>query len=137
MDLSFFTAPYPAGPFTGNRGLNCFGLGDVSLYPQAAIARGRGGRAEGRFWFWGSTDNEDSNDRIPVLYQFIVLGLFDKSTSTGWPPSDTTLMTMTDWVMNPSGEGGDTNISCAGEGDFNFENGLPDTIVIEVTRTNP
>ncbi len=130
LDLSFFTMSYPYGPFTGSRGENCFGSAPVSLYPQAAIARGRGGRAEGRFWFWGSTDNEDS---IPVLYQFIVLGLFDKSTSTGWPPLVTTSAEMTDWVMNPSGEGGNTNISCAGESEE--EDGFQVEIVVE--RTNP
>ena len=128
LDLSFFTMSYPYGPFTGSRGENCFGSAPVSLYPQAAIARGRGGRAEGRFWFWGSTDNEDS---IPVLYQFIVLGLFDKSTSTGWPPSDTTSMTMTDWVMNASNDGGELkNISCNGEGKFDIDNPM----FIDVTR---
>ena len=138
LDLSFFTVPYPNGPFDGYRGLNCFGLKDVSLYPQASIQRGRGGRAEDVFWFSAFTANDDRDLRIPVLYQLIVLGLFEESTSTGWPPSDKTFMPMTDWVMNASNDGGELrNISCNGEGDFNFDlNGLPSTMTIEVERTN-
>ncbi len=140
-DLSFFTMPYPNGPFSGLDGENCFGTLEIDFSTQdiplfgGQIKKGRGGRAEGSFYFFASTDNDDPADRIEVLYHIKVFGTFDQLNSTGWLPSGTTFLTMTDWEMHVENEG-DTvkNISCIGEGDFDFDNGLPNTMIIDVTR---
>lgn len=139
-NLSFFTVPYPNGPFREDSGLNCFGSQPsvIQLFA-GSIKKGKGGRAEGHFFFEGYTKIAGSQ---LVVYQLTVLGQFDPGDD--WLPAsgNTTSMTMIDWELTLANEGADVrNISCIGEGNFadfedNRENNLPDTVIIVVTRTN-
>ena len=127
LDLSFFTKPFPDGPFSGMRGSICFGTTDAFL-GQAILKKGKRGRAEGQFWFSGHADDVVTE----VSYLLIVVGSIDGD----WPPSDPaspTTMTMDTWEMSAGESGSIQNISCVGDGDFiNNLNGL-DNVVIEVT----
>ncbi len=129
-DLSFFTNSSPAGPFSGVRGLNCFGIMPVFL-GAANLKQGKhGGQAEGNFIFRARTDDGTTE----VQYRLFVVGSFDGD----WPPSDPdvpTTMTMDTWELVVSNASGPIrNISCLGDGDFiNNLNGLDNQVVIEVT----
>ncbi len=131
LDLSFFTMSSDSGlgPFSGSRGLNCFGTTDVFL-GQATLRKGKRGRAEGHFDFFGRTDDGMMTE---VQYRLAVVGSFDGD----WPPSnplDPTDMIMDTWEMSTGEKGSIQNISCEGDGDFiNNLNGLDNQVVIEVT----
>ena len=90
--MSFFITPLDeGGPFSGQRGVNCFG--DVfPLNWLSGTVRQRKGRSEGNFWFEGWTEN-----RIPVTYVLHVFGPLDDP----WPPLDEigTTLEMTHWEM--------------------------------------
>jgi len=68
-------------------GVNCFGTqpSNTPLYA-AEIKRGRHGRAEGHFWFWGQTDNGVPDDPVTLLYQIYFIGTFDDPNNEPWPP---------------------------------------------------
>jgi hypothetical protein len=120
--LSFFTGVN--SPFTGYRGSNCFRAGSFALHAQAGVSRGRGGRAESKFWFRAHTDNLNVVDITP-LYLLIMFGTIDGD----WPPAlhHTTTLVMGDWELRVANEGADVkSISCIGEGEF--------TVNIEVLR---
>ncbi len=127
LTLSFFTMPPLAGPFT--LGTNCFGSTGFVFLGQADLKQGKHGRAEGRFWFRGHTDDGGTE----VSYLLAVVGSVDGD----WPPSDPaspTTMTMDTWEMSVSESGPIKNRSCGGDGDFiNNLNGLDDEVVITVT----
>ena len=152
-DLSFFTAPIVGmpptlpnlgGPFSGERGVNCFGedLAGADFYPQAGIGRGRGGRADTSFWFMGLTEQG-----LPeVLYALFGFGQFknpdpDSDLDPDWPPrlvGESTLLEITDWVLTVESEGDIVNnLSCIGEGKFaDYYGGAQPAMNILVTRTN-
>ena len=143
-DLSFFTVPAETdggngGPFSGDRGMKCFGSNpfEIPLNPGGHIKKGRGGRAEGHFWFPGFTWDKLEGEQVPVLYLLSVFGQFDPGD---WLPAsgNTTRMTMIDWELRVENEG-DTvkNISCIGEGGFTeFHSGDRSELYIYVERTN-
>ena len=97
LDLSFFTMPFPNGPFSDSDGSNCFGTTDTFL-GQAILKQGKHGQAEGHFVFIGWTDDGLMTE---VQYRLFVVGSFDGD----WPPSnplDPTDMIMDTWEMSVS-----------------------------------
>ena len=129
-DLSFFTMPFPFGPFSGMRGQNCFGTMPFFL-GAAELKQGKhGGPAEGHFIFRARTDDGVTE----VQYRLFVVGSFGGD----WPPSNPdmpTTMTMVTWEMFVSNASGPIrNISCLGEGNFvtPSDNGLVDFVEIVV-----
>ena len=130
-NLSFFTKPFPNGPFSGSRGENCFGTTDAFL-GQAILKKGKRGRAEGHLGFSGLTDDGTMTE---VQYRLSVVGSFDGD----WPPSNPlnpTDMIMDTWEMSAGESGFIQNISCEGDGDFDIDddnNTLPNEVVITVT----
>jgi hypothetical protein len=129
-NLSFFTMSSPAGPFSGPRGVNCFGNTPFFL-GAANLKQGKhGGQAEGNFIFRARTDDGTTE----VQYRLFVAGSFDGD----WPPSnslDPTDMIMDTWELVVSNASGPIrNRSCVGDGNFtNALNNLLDEVVITVT----
>ncbi len=83
--------------------------------------KGKGGTAEGTFWFQGLTRETNTS----VSYVLFVFGIVD-----GWPPSDTSIMTMTGWEFKTANENREIrNQSCIFEGVFDVNNPMK----IEVT----
>ena len=131
-DLSFFTMSSPFGPFSGVRGIFCFGSTPFFL-GAANLKQGKhGGQAEGNFIFRARTD--DVTMTTEVQYRLFVVGTFGGE----WPPSDPdmpTTMTMDTWELVVSNASGPIrNISCLGEGNFvtPSDNSLVDFVEIVV-----
>ncbi len=129
LNLSFFDKLlFP----NGTEGANCFEAASVPLWGQGYIQRGRGGRADGVFWFMACTNQGTVAPGgvcfTEVLYLLKMFGQFDDLENWTPAPGMTTRLTMTDWEMRVDG-GDDTvkNISCIGGGLFDD----PNTEIIE------
>ncbi len=127
--LSFFTEDSPFGP----NGQQCFGTSPIEL-SGAFLSRGRRGRAEGWFWFIASTFEPLPNGSVPMpKYLLKMVGTFGDALgeNADWPPSPTTIMTLTDWELKVENEPEEVrNISCIGIG----EGVVPFEVVITVVK---
>ena len=92
LNLDYFRAPFPDGPFTGSRGVDCFGaIGTfVSLYG-ATLQNVKGGSAKAMIQFEAYA--EDGFTPV-VVYDLFIYGLFDGDPDD-WPPSVWNSMTLT------------------------------------------
>lgn len=161
-DLSFFVKFFDA--IQTGYGTNCFtgtvtrddagedGDGrtfTIGNLNQGIVGKGRGGRAESSFWFFGKT----RDNSLPVLYrldgfgQFVdVDGALVAADDDVWPPAginDTTYLSIPDWKISTQNVGKNVkNISCIGEGSFTDPLDPldppppPPPLLIGVTRTN-
>jgi len=111
MDLSYFRGPYPDGPFTGPRGVNCFDqftpINAVQFY------RDKNGNPIFKGSFIGHSDN-GAND---FMYLFTLKGYFD--VPSDWLPQISTTVTINSWELKLKKKREDnlySNITCTGGG---------------------
>ena len=121
MDLSYFRDPFPGGPFTGQRGVNCF---DQST-PINAVQFYRD--KNGNPIFKGSFIGHSDDGAMDFMYLFTLKGYFD--VPSDWLPQISTTVAISSWEMKLKKKREDnlySNITCTGSGSL--------TDVITVSR---
>jgi hypothetical protein len=113
MDLSYFQNPFPEGPFTGQRGMNCF---DQSTPINAVqFYRDKIGMAVFKGSFIGRSDDRETD----FMYLFTLKGIFDEPSN--WLPQGSTTVIMSSWELKLKQKREDnlySNITCTGGGSF-------------------
>jgi hypothetical protein len=111
MDLSYFRAPSPAGPFTYPRGENCFDqptpINAVQFY----------GDKNGWAIFKGSFIGHSDDGVMDFMYLFTLKGYFDDPSD--WLPQVFTTVTISSWELKLAKKREDnlySNITCTGGG---------------------
>ena len=126
MNMSYFQLPFPAGPFTGAFGANCFN----QLTPIEAVQfyRDNNGVAIVKGSFTGYSED----GTMTFVYLITLNGFFDNPGD--WLPQVSTTVTITGWKLKLKSKREDkrySNITCTGDGSF-----FSDTY-IEVERNSP
>jgi len=111
LDTSYFQLPFPAGPFTGTNGANCFD----QLTPINAVQfyRDKNGMAIVKGSFLGYS--EDGS--MSFIYLLTLQGFFNDPND--WLPQDFTTVTIGSWKLKLKSKRENnlySNISCTGEG---------------------
>ena len=111
LDLSYFRLPFPAGPFTGTNGANCFD----QLTPINAIQfyRDNNGMAIAKGSFIGYSED----GTMTFMYLLTLQGYFDHPND--WLPQSFTSVTITSWMLKLKSKREDkrySNITCTGNG---------------------